>query len=85
MLDNSGSMSNIESNDLSRWENLKNAVAHFIDKLMTDPLLQKNSRVSIISYNYEAFIECENQIPAKDILIPTQIPGYSTIFDPPLI
>ena len=54
MLDMSGSMTDIDENGTSRWQNLKDAVSGFVKIIEADLLLKNNSRLSMITYNTSA-------------------------------
>ena len=51
MLDNSWSMSAVDSDGKIKWTNLISAVSKFIASIEEDDILLSNSKVSIITYN----------------------------------
>ncbi len=57
LLDMSGSMWG------QGWEDLMNAVKQFLTAVQTDPQLQAKSRVSIITYDDNAYLIKDQQIP----------------------
>ena len=85
MLDNSGSMTAIEDNKASRWQNLMQAVSGFISTLKKDKLLMDYSKITIITHNGTAKLEFENKAPSRRSLMSITGPGGSNDFDAPLI
>lgn len=56
VLDNSGSMSDLGSNGYSRWTNLKNSVANFIDEVTksnASKTVENRTRIGIVNYASE--------------------------------
>lgn len=76
VLDSSGSML---SN--SKWENLLNEARRFIGELEKDPLLKSNSKVTIITYNDDPVLVCENMVPEKKLIDQLKFMSGNTDFE----
>ena len=61
MLDDSGSMSG------TQWNNLKKCTDDFIDELVSNPDLKNNCKLSVIIYNSYSRIVIENEVPDKTL------------------
>ncbi len=78
LLDSSGSMEG------KRWQSLMQEFEKFVKTFHNDHVLKMNSTISIIVYNGDAHLVCENKCPSKNLVQLIKFQGGDTDFEKPM-
>jgi Mg-chelatase subunit ChlD len=69
----------------SKWVDLIAESKRFLGLIENDPILKSNTKITIITYNDDITINCENKVPEVTLIDNLELNGGGTDFEKPLI
>ena len=69
----------------SKWIDLIAESKRFLGLIENDPILKSNTKITIITYNDDITLNCENKVPEVTLIDNLELNGIGTNFEKPLI
>jgi hypothetical protein len=69
----------------NKWIDLIAECKRFLELIENDPVLKSNTKITIITYNNDITLNCENKVPEVSLIDNLELNGIGTNFEKPLI
>jgi hypothetical protein len=69
----------------NKWVDLIAESKRFLELIVNDQILKSNTKITIITYNDDITLNCENKVPEVALIDNLELNGIGTNFEKPLM